>query len=75
MAGASLLVWQEGQQAGRGAPPPPPGSGGTRGRPGSRSAFGGGRVCGRGGGNAAPGTSERAAWVVNFHDLALKNAS
>lgn len=31
MAGTSLLVWQEGQEARRGAPPPPPpGSGGTR---------------------------------------------
>lgn len=43
MAGASLLVWQEGQEALRGAPPP--GSEGTRApsSPGARSAFEGGR--------------------------------
>lgn len=40
MAGTSLLVWQEGQEARRGAPPPPPGSGGTRARRAGRSVLG-----------------------------------
>lgn len=76
MAGASLLVWQEGQEARRGAPPP--GSGGTRARRSRQPGclFG---LRGRKGLRSRRWEcSPRREWAtsgVNFCDLALKNAS